>query len=162
MNHENTRSTMLSPILSQPRGSGMKNVPAKAPINSPISDVLNLADSASSLRQDFATCEMIMSEKHTILVSILDGMDQKVADIREKMLALQCRVHTLEKKQNLHILNAQQIFLASNSRQNDFKKLRDCASAINIYTQKCEVIDQLSARVAQIETREHPNQSNDI
>ena len=42
------------------------------------------------------------------------------------------------------------------------KNLIDCASAINIYTQKCEVIDQLSARVAQIETREHPNQSNDI
>ena len=75
MNHENTLPTMLSPILSQPRGSGEKNVPAKEPINSPISDVLNLAASASSLRQDFATCEMIMSEKHTFLVSILDGMD---------------------------------------------------------------------------------------
>ena len=60
-------------------------------------------------------------------------------------------------------MNAQQIFQASNSLQNDLeKKLRDCASAINIYAQKCEMIDQLSARVAQIETREHPNQSNDI
>ena len=76
-NPENTPPTMLSPILSQPRGSGEINVPAKEPINSPISDVLNLAASASSLRQDFATCEMIMSEKHTFLVSILDGMDKK-------------------------------------------------------------------------------------
>ena len=64
MNHENTPPTMLSPILSQSRESGKKNVPAKEPINSPISDVFNLAASASSLRQDFATCEMIMSEKH--------------------------------------------------------------------------------------------------
>ena len=106
---------------------------------------------------------MIMSEKHTFLVSILDGMDKKVADIGEKLLALESRVQTLEKNQNRHLLNAQQIFQASNCRQNDLeKKLRDCASAISIYAQKCEVIDQLSARVAQIETREHPNQSNDI
>ena len=112
MNHENTLHTMLSPILSQPQGSGEKNVPVKEPINSPISVVLNLAASASSLRQDFATCEMLMSEKHTLLVSILDGMDQKVADIGEKLLALEFRVQTLEKNQILYLLNAQQIFQA--------------------------------------------------
>ena len=72
--------------------------------------------------QNFATCEMIMSEKHTFLVSILDGMDKKVADIGEKLLALESRVQTLEKNQNLHLLNAQQIFQASNCRQNDLEK----------------------------------------
>ena len=42
---------------------------------------------------------MIMSEKHTFLVSILDGMDQKVDDIGEKLLASESRVQTLERKQ---------------------------------------------------------------
>ena len=108
MNPVNTPPIILSPILSQPRGSEEKNVPAKEPINSPISDVLNLAASASSLRQDIATCEMIISEKHTFLVSMLDGMDQKVADIGEKLLALESRVQTLEKKQNLRIQGRKQ------------------------------------------------------
>ena len=97
MNPENTPPTILSPILSQSRGSGEKNCIAKEPINSPMSDVLNLAVCASSLRQDFATCEVIMSEKQTFLVSIQDGMDQKVADIGETLLALESRVQTLEK-----------------------------------------------------------------
>ena len=49
------------------------------------SDVLNLVACASSFRKDFATCEMIMSEKHTFLVSILDGMDRKFANIGKRV-----------------------------------------------------------------------------
>ena len=41
--------------------------------NSPISSALNLAASAASLRRDFATCEKVMTEKHQLLVAMLDG-----------------------------------------------------------------------------------------
>ena len=42
---------------------------------------------------------------------MLDGMDRKVSDIGEKLMALESRVETLEKKkQNLHLTNAQSIF----------------------------------------------------
>ena len=79
-----------------------------------ISNALNLAASASSLRKDFATCEKIMSEKHQILVTMHDGMDRRVSDIGDKLMALESRVETLEKKQNLHLTNAQSIFHAHN------------------------------------------------
>ena len=56
---------ILSPILSQPRDNGKRGSTAQITnATSPISNTLNLASSAASLRNDFAMCERIMTEKH--------------------------------------------------------------------------------------------------
>ena len=85
---------MLSPILSQPieRNSSPVNITP----NSPISNALNLAASAASLKKDFVICEQIMTEKHKFLVDMLDGMSNKVSSIAEKLAALENRVQVLE------------------------------------------------------------------
>ena len=129
-----------------------RQVPSVEPPPLQISNALNLAASSSSLRKDFATCEKIMFEKHQILVTMLDGMDRKVSDIGDKLMALESRVETLEKNQNLHLTNAQSIFQASNARQNELEnKIRDCVPVINTNKKKCELLDQLSMRISQLE-----------
>ena len=123
---------MISPIPSQPCGSAETSVPFVEPPPLRILNALNLAASAPSLRKDFATCEKNMSQKHKILITMLDGMDRKVSDIGDKLMALESRVETLEKKQNLHLTNVQSIFQASNARQNELEnKIRDCVPVIN-------------------------------
>ena len=68
---------MLSPILSQQdHSNGLVNNTSQ----SPITNVLNLAASATSLRDDFAMCEKVINEKHQFLVAMLDGMDKKSWD----------------------------------------------------------------------------------
>ena len=63
---------------------------------------------------------------------MLDGIDRKVSDIGDKLMALESRVETLEKKQNLHLTNAQSIFQASNARHNELENnIRDCVPVIN-------------------------------
>ena len=88
---------MLSPILSQPRGSDERRSSSitQNP-TSPISSALNLAASAASLRQDFALCEKVMTEKHQFLVSMLEGMNNTVSNIAEKLGLLESRVSKLE------------------------------------------------------------------
>ena len=116
-----------------------------------VSCALNLAGSASSLRKDFATCKKNMSEKHQICVTMLDGMDRKVSDIGDKLIALESRVETLEKNQILHLTNVQSIFQASNARHNELEnKIRDCVPVINTNKKKCELLDQLSMRISQV------------
>ena len=95
-----------------------------------------------------------MSEKHQILVTMLDGMDRKVSDIGDKLMAMESRVETLEKNQNLHLTNAQSIFQAYNARQNELEnKIRDCVPVINTNKKKCELLDQLSMRISQVENQ---------
>ena len=68
---------MLSPILSQQYHSiGLVNNTSQ----SPITNVLNLGASATSLRDDFALCEKVINEKHQFLVAMIDGMDKKSWD----------------------------------------------------------------------------------
>ena len=68
---------MLSSILSQQYHSdGFVNNTSQ----SSITNVLNLAASATSFRNDFAMCEKVISEKHQFLVAMLDGMDKKSWD----------------------------------------------------------------------------------
>ena len=77
---------MLSPILSQPRGSEERSKTDNINHNtSPISDALNLVAGAASLRNDFAVCQMIMTEKHHFLVEMLDKMNNTVSNIENKI-----------------------------------------------------------------------------
>ena len=95
-----------------------------------------------------------MSEKHQILVTMLDGMDRKLSDISDKLMALESRVETLDKKQNFHLTTAQSIFQASNARQNELEnKIRVCVPVINTNKKKCELLDQLSMRISQVENQ---------
>ena len=152
---------MLSPIPSQPCGRAETSVPSVEPPPFRISNALNLAASASSLRKDFATCEKNMSEKHQILDTMLDGMDRKVSDIGDKLMALESCVGTLEKNQNLHLTNAQSIFQAYNARQNELEnKIRDSVPVINTNKKKCELLDQLSMRISQVDNQLKSNGVN--
>ena len=144
---------LLSPILSQPRGSAdRENVPTNSDVNSPISSALNLVASANSLREDFAACQQFMSEKHQFLVCMLDGMDKKVASIGDKLVMLESRVQALEKNGDLYLNNAQCIFQASNKRHNDLEeKIKTCETNIAQTFDKTVKIDELCARVTSIE-----------
>ena len=98
---------MLSPILSQPRYSEERSKTDNINHNtSPISDALNLVAGAASLRNDFAVCERIMTEKHHFLVEMLDKMNNTVSSIENKIIALETRVTKLEEKTNInkHVL----------------------------------------------------------
>ena len=78
-------------------------------------------------------------------------MDRKVSDIGDKLMALESRAETREKKQNLHLTNAKTIFQASNARQNELEnKIRDCVPVINTNKKKCELLDQLSMHISQV------------
>ena len=145
--------SMLSPILSQPRGSEERNSSAIShDATSPVSNALNLAASAASLRRDFATCERIMTEKHQLLVTMLDGMNSCVSSIAEKLELLETRVKVLEDNEESQSNIARGIFQAANKRQNDLEQsLRDHAKVISNMQQKCDNVDTLSTRVHQLE-----------
>ena len=146
---------MLSPILSQPMGSEERNsssISHDTVTTSPVSNVLNLAASAASLRRDFATCERIMTEKHQFLVTMLDGMNNSVSSIAEKLGLLESRVKVLEENENTQSHIARGIFQAANKRQNELEQsLRDHATVISSMQQKCDKVDELSTRVHQLE-----------
>ena len=90
---------ILSPILSQQRDNGERGSTAQITnATSPISNTLNLASSAASLRNDFAMCERIMTEKHQFIVSMLDTMNNTGFSIETKVIALETRVKALEEK----------------------------------------------------------------
>ena len=81
---------MLSPILSQQyHSNGLVNNTTQ----SPITNVLNLAANATSLRDDFAMCEKVINEKDQFLVAMLDGMDTNIIGLSENLLNLEktCR-----------------------------------------------------------------------
>ena len=78
-----------------------------------------------------------MFEKHQTVVPMLVGMDRKVSDIGEKLMILESRMETPEKKQHLHLSNVQSIFQAANARQNEFEnKIRDFVPVINTNKKK--------------------------
>ena len=117
-------------------------------IQTPISDALNLAASAASLRKDFATCEIIMTKKHQFIVAMLDGMITTVSTIADKLESLETRVKVLEETEDTKTIIAQNIFSAANERYLEMEaKVRDCTSVINTLKQKCTKIDDLTARV---------------
>ena len=119
----------LNPVKSQTVGSANQNDITQT---SPISSALNIAASASSLREDFALCEQVMTEKHQFVVTILDGMNKKVDNIALQINNLEQRVEVIEKNQHIHLANPQCIFQASNQRQNDLEKqLREGATVMN-------------------------------
>ena len=119
----------LNPVTSQTVGRANQNDITQT---SPISSALNIAASASSLREDFALCEQVMTEKHQFVVTILDGMNKKVDNIALQINNLEQRVEVIEKNQHIHLAKAQCIFQASNQRQNDLEKqLREGATVMN-------------------------------
>ena len=141
---------MLSPLLSQPieRNSSPVNITP----NSPISNALNLAASAASLKKDFVICEQIMTEKHKFLVDMLDGMNNKVSSIAEKLASLENRVQVLEESGNTKTLIAQSIFQAANERHNDMeRKQRENDAALTRIHQKCDKMENMYTRITKIE-----------
>ena len=137
---------MLSPILSQSWGSDERRSKTDNSnhITSPISDALNLVAGAASLRNDFAVCERIMTEKHHFRVEMLDKMNNTVSSIENKIIAL-------EENEHKQTCIAQSIFQASNERQNDLeKKQSDCIAAIKVMNMKCDKIDDLAATIQQM------------
>ena len=144
---------ILSPILSQPRENGERGSTAQITnATSPISNTLNLASSAASLRNDFAMCERIMTEKHQFIVSMLDSMNNTVFSIETKVMALETRVKALEEKEPFEPSIVRDIFQTSTERQNNLdKKQRECLAALNSVSQKCNQIDDLTDRIHQIE-----------
>ena len=92
---------MMSPILSQPMGSEERSKTDNIDHNtSPIYDALNLVAGAVSLRNDFAVCEKIMTEKHHFLVEMLDRMNNTVSSIENKIITLETRVKKLEENEH--------------------------------------------------------------
>ena len=144
---------MLSPIMSQQRAKdGRKNKAHDNNVNSPISDALNLAAGAASLKKDFATCEKIMTEKHHFLVAMLDGMNRTVSTIAEKLETLETRIRVLEETEDTKTIIAQNIFSAANERYLEMeKKVRDCTAVMNTMNKKYTIIDDLSTRVQQMD-----------
>ena len=128
---------MLSPILSQPRNSVERSQHLEKN-STPISEALNLAASATSLREDIAACEQIMTERHHFLVSMLDGMDRKVSIIGEKFKDLEQRVNKLEKHEHTHRSTAASMYHETIQRQSVLEK-------------KCEKVDEMCSRITEIE-----------
>ena len=139
---------MLSPIMSQQRANEKNNTAHDSNTNCPISDALNLAARAASLRKDFATCEIIMTEKHQFIVAMLDGMSTTVSTIADELESLETRVKVLEEREDTKTIIAPNIFSAANERYLEMEaKVRDCTSVSNTLNQKCIKIDNLTARV---------------
>ena len=144
---------ILSPILSQPRDNGERGSTAQITnATSPISNTINVASSVASLRNGFAMCERIMTEKRQFIVSMLDSMNNTGFSIDTKVMALETRVKALEDKEHLEPSIVRGIFQTSTERQNNLdKKQRDCLAALNSMSQKCNQIDDLTERIHQIE-----------
>ena len=64
-----------------------------------------------------------MTEKHKFIVEILDKMNNGVSSIESKFIALETRVQSLEDNKHKQTVTAQNIFQASNERQNDMEKI---------------------------------------
>ena len=142
----------LSPILCRPRSSEERSKTTNISCTPPISETLNRSAGAASLRKDLATCEKIMTEKHEFLVEILDKMNNGVSSIENKLIALETRVQALEDNEHKQMVTAQNIFQASNERQNDLgKNQRDCISAIQEMTIKSDTINALTTKIKQME-----------
>ena len=139
--------------MSQQRAKdGRKNKAHDNNVNSPISDALNLAAGAASLKKDFATCEKIMTEKHHFLMAMLDGMNRTVSTIAEKLETLETRIRVLEETEDTKTIIAQNIFSAANERYLEMEsKVRDCTAVMNTMNQKCTIIDDLSTRVQKMD-----------
>ena len=148
---QHSMADMLSPIMSQPGGSAERS-PSQRTDTSPITNTLNLAASATSLRNDFATCERILTEKHQFVVSMLDTMHNKVIDITNKLCMLDDRVKKLEETDQIHTENARGIYQTANKRQNDLeKKINENLQIISGMEEKCKKFDELSTRITQVE-----------
>ena len=103
---------VLSPVMSQQRANEERNNMAHdSNTNSPISVALNLAVSAASLRKDFATCEIIKTEKHQFRVAMLGGMSITVSTMADK---LETRVKVLKETGDTKTIIAQNIFSSAN------------------------------------------------
>ena len=63
-----------------------------------------------------------MTEKHEFLMEILDKMNKGVSSIESKLIALETRVQALEDNEHKQTVTAQNIFQASNERQDDLEK----------------------------------------
>ena len=93
-----------------------------------------------------------MTEKHKFLVNMLDGMNNKVSSIAEKLASLENRVHVLEEAGNTHILIARSIFQAANERHNDMeRKQRVNDAALNRIHQKCDKMENMYTCMTKIE-----------
>ena len=87
-------------MSQQTAKDGRKNKAHDNNVNSSISDVLNSSAGAASLKKDFATCEKIMTEKHRLLMAMLDGMNRTVSTIAEKLETLETRIRVLEETEH--------------------------------------------------------------
>ena len=97
-------------------------------------------------------CEQIMTEKHQLLVTMLDGMNNSVSSIAEKLGLLESRVKVLEENEETQSHIARGIFQAANKRQNELEQsLRDHAKVITSMQLKCDKVDDLSTRVHKLE-----------
>ena len=63
-----------------------------------------------------------MTEKHECLIEILDKMNNGVSSLESKLIALETRVQALEDNEHKQTVTAQNIFQASNERQDDLEK----------------------------------------
>ena len=94
-----------------------------------------------------------MLEKHNFLVAMLDGMDQKVSSFSDKIISLEARIQTLEETENHQMNAARGIYQAANARQNDLEaKIKECATTIGENSRKCDIIEKLAQRIAQLES----------
>ena len=143
---------LLSPISSQPRSSTDRGNFNNSNIQSPISDALDFAASATSLSSDIQLCEKIMTEKHQFLIAMLDGMNKKVSGIAEKIFSLEQRVEKVEKNDQHQMNAARSIYQASNKRQNDLEsELRTAAKTMNNMVQKLSTFSTFEERIKQLE-----------
>ena len=93
-----------------------------------------------------------MTDKHQFLVSMLDGMNNTVSSIEQKVGILESRVKVLEENEDKQSNIAQGIFQAVNKRQNQLEhSLKEHVMVINNLQSKCDKVDELSARVVQME-----------
>ena len=124
---------------------------------SPITDVLNLAASAISLRDDFAMCEKVINEKHQFLVAMLDGMDKKIMGFSENQLNLEKRVESLEKSKDYSFRVVQDTLSEIKIRQADVDQkmmgIVEGSSRINDMIKSCGQYSGIPERIMNIENR---------
>ena len=77
---------------------------------------------------------------------MLDGMNNKVSSIAEKLASLENRVQVLEESGNTKTLIAQSIFQAANERHNDMERKQRENDAENMYTRITKIEQLLMER----------------
>ena len=145
---------MLSPILSQQdHSNGLVNNTSQ----SPITNVLNLAASATSLRDDFAMCEKVINEKHQFHVVMLDEMDKKIMGFSENLLNLEKRVESLEKSKDYSVRVVQDTLSEIKTRQADIDQkmmgIVEGSLKINDMIRRCGQYSDIPERIMNIEKR---------